>query len=185
MSPVLEPAVVRPALGLLGRLVVAGGDPRPPHLELAHRFAVPGDLGCPRRRSTRSPRTGAGRPCIATRRTASPRRLAEVADVVGLVASGDVSVMPQPWTTVVAVPSGSRRSSRAAPRTRRRASRVQAREIPRARAPCRASRGSHPDRRHAGGDRHAVLLEVSSRDSGSRNGPGKTSLAPTIRQVYG
>ena len=37
----LEPAVLGPALRLLGRVVVAGGDPRAAHLELAHRLAVP------------------------------------------------------------------------------------------------------------------------------------------------
>ena len=38
----LEPAVVGPAVGLLGRVVVAAGDPRAADLELAHRLAVPG-----------------------------------------------------------------------------------------------------------------------------------------------
>ena len=37
----LEPAVVRPAIGALGRLVVRGRDPDAAHLELAHRLAVP------------------------------------------------------------------------------------------------------------------------------------------------
>ena len=39
-----EPAVVRPAIGLVGRVVVAGRDPRPADLELAHRLVVPRDL---------------------------------------------------------------------------------------------------------------------------------------------
>ena len=39
-----EPAVVRPAVRLLRRVVVAGRDPGAAHLELAHRLAVPRDL---------------------------------------------------------------------------------------------------------------------------------------------
>src|SRR5581483_8331273 len=39
-----EPAVLRPAVGLLGRLVVGGGDPRAADLELADRLAVPRQL---------------------------------------------------------------------------------------------------------------------------------------------
>src|SRR5207253_1817724 len=38
----LEPAVVRPAVGRLGRVVVGARDPDAAHLELAHRLAVPG-----------------------------------------------------------------------------------------------------------------------------------------------
>src|SRR6202048_2956581 len=36
-----EPAVVGPAVGLVGRIVVAGGDPGAAHLELAGSFSVP------------------------------------------------------------------------------------------------------------------------------------------------
>src|SRR3954453_19423352 len=40
----LEPAVVGPAVCLLGRVVVAGGNPRAADLELTHRFGVPWHL---------------------------------------------------------------------------------------------------------------------------------------------
>ena len=60
----LEPAVVGPALRLLGRVVVRRGDPRAAHLELAHRLAVP------RQHvavvvALRSSTSGSGMPCIA------------------------------------------------------------------------------------------------------------------------
>src|SRR3954452_17197750 len=40
----LEPAVVGPAIRLLGRVEVTRGDPRPANLELAHRLGVPRHL---------------------------------------------------------------------------------------------------------------------------------------------
>jgi len=40
----LEPAVFRPAMGLVGRVVIACGDPRPANLQFAGAFAVPGSF---------------------------------------------------------------------------------------------------------------------------------------------
>ena len=86
------------------RVVVRRRDPRPAHLELAHRLAVPRAriLASPRARISTN---GIGRPCIARYvELPSSRQSADLlARSAETVPTGLISVMPQPCVTCEAV----------------------------------------------------------------------------------
>ena len=95
-----EPAVVGPAVGLLGRVVVARRDPRAADLELAHRLAVARDLvplGIARAELDERQRQALLRDVVERVSSSASSRSGWRSDSL---ATGEVSVMPQPWITV-------------------------------------------------------------------------------------
>ena len=173
-----QPAVVRPLVGQLVRLVIGGGDPGPAHLQLAHGLAVPGhnagvvhQPAC-RRRAWRCPAS-------PDSRSACPRRAPSMDDFrIAALPSGVVSVMPQAW--MVRTPWRSKpriiASLAAEPPT---AVRSPGSERPAVRLGVQRLEDSVPDRRHAGGERdplglgeieqaHRVEMGAGQDDAGRR-----------------
>ena len=182
----LEPAVGGPAVGLLGRVVVATRRPtaRAPRARPSSRRPTGSRSSSSRARSSTS---ASGSPASRAGRAASPRRRPRGRPAGATVdASGEVSVMPQPCTIVRpwrCLKRGDHRSRR-----RRAADEhpFHARQVP----ACRARVEQLQDRRARSSARRPPrdalsCTKSSSRLSGSRCGPGKTSFAPSIAARYG
>ena len=174
----LEPAVVGPALGLLGRLVVAGRDPGAAHLELAHRLAVPGDLLA----------VVADRAQLDERERQPLHRddvelgllvgVAELADVVGGGRErGGLGHPPAVHDRLaVALPeAGDHRARRGRAADEHV---LELLEVPAVGLRVEHAEDPHPDRRHAGRDRDALLLEVVEQRLGIEERAGEDDLRP-------
>ena len=159
MSPVRnQPSSVKRSLAVVA-VVVAGRHPRPAHLELAHRLAVPGhepvfvaraDLDERRRPAL------LGALLVDQRRRPRPRARRGTWLTVPI---GVVSVMPQAWT--MRRPWRFSKASISGLRHRRPADKHRAhrREVVHARVRVEILQDAHPDRRHAGRERHAFANE--------------------------
>ena len=160
MSPVLnQPSSVQRS-ACSGVVVVRGRDPRTAHLELAHRLVVPRDLvalGVARAQLDERQRQPLERDVVVLGlASASARSPGSAASE----ATGEVSVIPQPWTI-----SRPWRSSNAAIIARGTAEPPTSMpfirgEIPAARVRVEHGEDPHPDRGHPGRPRHPLLDEV-------------------------
>ena len=174
----LEPAVLGPALGLLGRVVVGGRDPRAAHLELAHRLAVPRDLlavVADRAQLHERKRQALHRDHVELGLLV---RRPEVADVVGGGRERRRLGHPPAVHDRLAVALPEARDHR--PRRGRAADEhvLELLEVPAVRLRVEHAEDPHPDRRHAGRDRDALLLEVVEQRLGIEEGAGEDDLRP-------
>ncbi len=153
-----EPAVVRPAVGGVGRLVVGGRDRRAAHLELAHRLAVPRDeallaartdLDEGDRRALLGALVVRGGSLEAYLLADRARHRPDRAHLRHAPAVRDVE----------AVPLGERLDHRPRRRCAANGHRPHPREVPALRVRVEGLEDPHPDRRHAGADRHPLLDE--------------------------
>ena len=176
MSPVLnQPSSVQRS-ACSGRLVVAGGHPGPAHLELAHRLGVPGDLlavVADRAQLDERDRQALHRDDVELRLLVGG---AELADVVGGGRERRGLGHPPAVHDGLAVPLPEAGDHR--PRRGRAADEhvLQLLEVPAVGLLVEHAEDAHPDRRHAGGDRHPLLLEVVEQRLGVEERAGEDEL---------